>query len=215
MKISSSTSLFCHLDEAGLLDLVPRGLARTFPKHAIIVNEEDTTDTFYIVLSGRVKAYVHGDDGKEVIVNLIGAGEYFGELMLDGGTRAASIMALETCRCFLIPRSEIDILLEQYPQFALDLIERLIGKVRSLTSKVRDLALRDVYGRFVRFVEDSSVDQDGIRLIPERLTQQEIAERIGGSREMVSRIVKDLSAGGYISVQAKKILVHKKLPANW
>ena len=215
MKKRASESVFENLDEAGLRGLVPRGLVRTFPKHAVIVNEHDTTDSFYIVLGGRVKAYVHGEDGKEVIVNVIGPGEYFGELVLDGGTRSASIMTLEPCRCFVIPRSEIDILLERYPQFAMDMIEKLIGKVRSLTDKVRDLALRDVYGRFVRFIEDNAIEHDDKVLVPERLTQQEIAERIGGSREMVSRIIRDLSVGGYISVEAKKINLHKKLPTHW
>jgi CRP/FNR family cyclic AMP-dependent transcriptional regulator len=87
--------------------------------------------------------------------------------------------------------------------------------VRALTEKVRDLALKDVYGRFVRFVEDNSVEQDGERAIAERLTQSDVAARIGGSREMVSRIVRDLTAGGYISIDAKRIRILKKLPAHW
>jgi CRP/FNR family cyclic AMP-dependent transcriptional regulator len=77
------------------------------------------------------------------------------------------------------------------------------------------LALKDVYGRFAKFVDETAIELDGARVVPERLTQQEIAERIGGSREMVNRIVKDLTAGGYISVDAKHIKVHKRLPAHW
>jgi CRP/FNR family cyclic AMP-dependent transcriptional regulator len=87
--------------------------------------------------------------------------------------------------------------------------------VRSLTSKVLDLALKDVYSRFTKFVDEHAVDLDGQRVIPERLTQNDIAARIGGSREMVSRIVKDLTAGGYISVDSRYITIHKKLPENW
>jgi CRP/FNR family cyclic AMP-dependent transcriptional regulator len=80
---------------------------------------------------------------------------------------------------------------------------------------VRDLALKDVYGRFVRFVEENAVERDGERVVPERLTQHDIAARIGGSREMVSRILRDLTAGGYVSVGAKQIHILKKLPLHW
>jgi CRP/FNR family cyclic AMP-dependent transcriptional regulator len=99
--------------------------------------------------------------------------------------------------------------------FARHLIHLLIAKTRSLVKQVRDLALKDVYGRFAKFVDESAIEQDGARVVPERLTQSDIAERIGGSREMVNRIVKDLTAGGYISVDAKQIRIHKRLPAHW
>jgi CRP/FNR family cyclic AMP-dependent transcriptional regulator len=208
-------SPFAHLDEAALRALAPRNAARTFPKHAILVNEGDETDSLYVLLSGRVKVFVTGDDGREVVVNVIEAGDYFGELSLDGGARAASVMTLEPCRLFVISHGDVEGLLAANPLFARDLIRKLIGKVRSLTGRVRDLALRDVYGRFVRFVEENAVERDGGRLVPERLTQHDIAARIGGSREMVSRILRDLTAGGYVAMDAKQIRILKKLPQDW
>jgi len=99
--------------------------------------------------------------------------------------------------------------------FARHLVRKLIGRVRSLTEQVRSLALKDVYSRLVRFLEDQAVEDDGRRAVRERLTQAEIAARIGGSREMVSRILSDLSAGGYIRVEAKQIVLQRKLPAHW
>jgi CRP/FNR family cyclic AMP-dependent transcriptional regulator len=206
---------FANLDEAALRELAPGGTFRTFPKGAVLVNEGDATDSLYVLLSGRVKAYVCDEDGAELVLNTIGAGDYFGELVLDGGTRSASVMALEPCRIFIIPRGDVEGLLELNPAFARDLMRKLIGRVRSLTNKVLDLALKDVYGRFVRFVDEHAVERDGIRQVPERLTQHDIAVRIGGSREMVSRIIKELSAGGYISINSKRVIVHKKLPARW
>lgn len=188
---------------------------RSFPKGAIIVNEGDETDSLYVLLSGRAKVFITGEDGREVVVSTIEAGDYFGELVLDGGPRSASVMTLEPCRLFVIPHGDVEGLLTANPLFARDLIEKLIGKVRSLTAKVRDLALKDVYGRFVRFTEENAVELDGERAVPERLTQHDIAARIGGSREMVSRIVRDLVAGGYIAVDAKHIRILKKLPAHW
>ncbi len=206
---------FVNLDEVAIRNLAPHGAVRSFPKNAVVVNEGDPTDSLYVVLAGRVKAFVSGEDGKEVVLDTIDAGDYFGELVLDGGPRSASVMTLEPCRFFVIPRGDVEGLLGRNPAFARDLVYKLIGKVRSLTGKVLDLALKDVYGRFARFIDEHAVEQNGKRIVPERLTQHDIAARIGGSREMVSRIVKDLTAGGYISIDAKHITVHKKLPANW
>ena len=213
--MAATKSPFCGLDEPALRELAPHALARNFRRNAIVVNEGDETDSLYVLLSGRVKVFITGDDGREVVVQTMDVGDYFGEVVLDGGPRSASVMTMEACRLFIIPRSDVEGLLEANPAFVRNLIERLSGRVRSLTAKVRDLALKDVYGRFVRFVEDNAVERDGGRVIPERLTQGDVAARIGGSREMVSRIVRDLSAGGYIAVEAKRIRILKKLPSHW
>jgi CRP/FNR family cyclic AMP-dependent transcriptional regulator len=206
---------FVSLDEIALRSLAPHGAVRSFPKNAVVVTEGDPTDSLYVVLAGRVKAFVSDENGKEVVVNTMEAGDYFGEVVLDGGPRSASVMTLEPCRFFVIPRSDVEGLIDGNREFARDLIYKLIGMVRSLTGKVLDLALKDVYGRFARFIDEHAVEESGIRVVRERLTQHDIAARIGGSREMVGRIVKDLTAGGYISIDAKHITVHKKLPANW
>jgi CRP/FNR family cyclic AMP-dependent transcriptional regulator len=215
IPMSQATGPFAQLDDKALLALAPHGLARTFRKNAVVVNEGDQTDSLYVVLTGRVKVFVTGDDGREVVVSTIEPGDYFGEVVLDGGPRSASVMTLEPSRLFVIPHGDVEGLLTASPAFARSLIGKLTGKIRGLTGKVRDLALKDVYGRFVRFVEENAVERDGERRIAERLTQGDIAARIGGSREMVSRIVRDLSAGGYIAVDAKHIRILKKLPPNW
>ena len=213
--MSQAAGPFVNLDESALRSLAPHGVVRSFSKNAVVVSEGDETDSLYILLSGRVKAFVSEEDGREVVLSTVGVGDYFGELVLDGGLRSASIMTLEPCRFFVIPRRDIEGMIDRSPAFARHLIRMLIGKVRSLTQKVLDLALKDVYGRFTKFVDENAVEQNGARVVPERLTQQDIAARIGGSREMVNRIVKDLTAGGYISVDARQITVHKKLPAQW
>jgi CRP/FNR family cyclic AMP-dependent transcriptional regulator len=206
---------FSNLDESSLREIAPHGIARSYRKNVVVVNEGDDTDSLYVLLSGRVKIFCTGDDGREVVLHTMEAGDYFGELVLDGGPRSASVMTLENSKLFVIPQSDVEGLLAAHPTFARNMLQKLISRVRSLTAKVRDLALKDVYGRFVRFVQDNAVEQDGHRIIPERLTQSDIAARIGGSREMVSRIVRDLSAGGYISIDAKRIQILKKLPPNW
>ncbi len=206
---------FAGLDETALQKLTPGGAVRSYARNVVVVSEGDATDSLYVVLSGRVKAFVSDAGGKEVIVNTIGAGDYFGELVLDGGARAASIMTLEPSRFFIIPQRDVEALLESNPAFARNLMKKLIGKVRSLTARVLDLSLKDVYGRLVKFLEESAVEKDGRRVVDERLTQSDIAARIGGSREMVSRILRDLSAGGYVTVETRQIVLHRKLPAHW
>ena len=206
---------FANMDESALRALAPHGAVRSFAKNAVVVNEGDETDSIYILLSGRVKVYVSEEDGREVVLSTLGVGDYFGELVRDGGRRSASVMTLEPCRFFVIPRGDIEGLIDRSPEFARHLIHMLIAKVRSLTQRVLDLALKDVYGRFVKFVDENAIEQQGARVVLERLTQHDIAARIGGSREMVNRIVKDLTAGGYISVDARQITVHKKLPSHW
>jgi len=206
---------FAHLDENALRALAPGGAVRSYAKNVVIVSEGDTTDSLYVVLSGRVKAFVSDESGREAVVNTIGLGDYFGELVLDGGPRSASIMSLEACRLFVIPQADVERLLEGNPAFARDLLRKLIGKVRSLTGRVADLALKDVYARLVKFIDENAVDEQGRRVISERLTQSDIAERIGGSREMVSRILKDLAVGGYVAIESRQIVVLRDLPAHW
>ena len=206
---------FAHLDEQALRALAPGGAMRAFPRNVVVVSEGDATDSLYVLLSGRVKAFVTDENGKELVLSTIEAGDFFGELVLDGGPRAASIMTLEASRFFVIPQREAEALVSGNPQFARVLVRKLIGKVRSLTERVRDLALKDVYARLVRFLEEQAEEHEGRRVVRERLTQAEIAARIGGSREMVSRILSDLAAGGYVGLEAKRIVLLRKLPSHW
>lgn len=196
-------------------ELVPNGAVRTFHKNMVVINEGDLSDSLYVILSGRVKVFMSNEEGKVFVLNTIEQGDYFGEIVLDGGPRTASVVTQEESRFFIIPRAEVEGLIERDTAFARDLISRLIRRIRSFADSVRSLALKDVYGRLARFIEENAVAAESGHIIPARLTQQDIAERIGASREMVSRIMTDLTTGGYISVENKQISIHKKLPSNW
>ena len=188
---------------------------RRYPPNAVLISEGDTADSLYILLSGRVKVYSTSPNGKEVVITTHGAGEYFGELALDGGVRSASVMTMEKTVCSVVTGATLREFIEAHPEFALHLIRKLIGRVRQATDSVKSLALQDVYGRVVHLLDELSIAFEGKRIVGERLTQQDVAERVGSSREMVSRIFKDLTAGGYISVSAGRITIHRKLPAGW
>jgi len=199
-----------------LLDAIaPRGHTRSFPAHAILINEGDTTDSLYIVLSGRVKTYASSDDGREVILAEYGPGEYFGELSIDGEKRSASIKAIEACCCRLVPGSELREFLAEHPDFALHLTHKLIGMVRRLTEQVRGLALQGVYGRMVRVLTELSDPVGEERVLRRKLTQQDIADRVGSSREMVNRVMKELTVGGYVTQRDGRLVIQRKLPAAW
>jgi len=191
------------------------GIARSFPKNSIIVNEGDATDSLYIIMEGRVKAFVSDDEGREVILSTQGPGEYFGEMVLDQGPRSASVMTLEPSRFLVVPKEDFRDFVLRNPAFSVSLIEKLISRVRSLTENVKSLALMDVYGRVARLLLELANEVDGVLVIEERLTQQDIANRVGASREMVSRILKDLSIGGYIAQTRERIVLLKKPPAHW
>jgi CRP/FNR family cyclic AMP-dependent transcriptional regulator len=204
-----------QLSEEGMQQLMRCGAVRSFPARSVVVHEGDDSDSLYVVLQGRVKVYGSNDEGKEFVFGTVAAGDYFGEMVLDGGPRSASVMTLEDCRFLVVPRHRVDELVELNPRFARDLITRLIRRVRLLTETTLNLAYQDVYGRFAHFVNSNAVPEGERLVIRERLTQADIAARIGGSREMVSRIMADLSAGGYIATSAKRIEICRRLPPRW
>jgi CRP/FNR family cyclic AMP-dependent transcriptional regulator len=191
------------------------GVVRNYPKNAVLINEGDLGDSLYIVLSGRVKVYSSNAAGREVVIAFHGPGEYLGEMSLDGSPRSASVVTLEPTTCALVTRASFREFILAYPEFALHLIEKLICRMRATTESVKSLALSDVYGRLVKLLLTLAVERDGKLIVPEKLTQQDIAERVGASRDMISRLLKDLVAGGYLSVSDRTITVLKKPPPGW
>lgn len=203
------------LSDADLMVVGSHGIARSYPKNTIIVTEGDETDSLYIILEGRVKAFVSDGEGHEMVLSTQGTGEYFGEMVLDEGPRSASIMTLEPSRFLVVQKNDFREFVMKNPAFALSLIDKLIQRARSLTESVKSLALMDVYGRVAHLLLELAEETGGKLAIPQRLTQQEIANRIGASREMVSRILKDLSTGGYLTQSRAGIVLHRKPPEHW
>jgi CRP/FNR family cyclic AMP-dependent transcriptional regulator len=202
------------LAPAELEELRRKALIRNLPRQALVVSEGDRTDSLYIILSGKVKVFLAGE-GRQVTLRHLGAGDYFGEMVLDEGPRSASVMTLEPTALAMVSRETFEAFVAAHPEFTIRLIKKLIHFTRGLTNSVRSLALLDVYGRVARLLLELAVDQDGRRVIPEKLTQREIANRVGASREMIGLILRDLSIGGYISVSGKQITINKEPPKHW
>jgi len=203
------------LSEADLREIAKRAVTRTFPKNTVVVSEGDRTDSLYIVVSGRAKVYVSDEKGKEIVLNDAGPGEYFGEMMLDEGPRSASVMTTEPTRFLIVPKEDFSEFVAKSPEFSLHVMKKLIRRVRALTNDVKSLALMDVYGRVARMLIELAVERDGALVIEEKPTQQEMASRIGASREMISRILTDLASGGYIEVERDRIVIARTLPRSW
>ena len=208
-------ALFEGIGRAELEALGQVTVARSFPEGAIVVNEGDRADSLYLILSGSVKIFVAGDDGRRVVLGTQGAGEYFGELALSDGVRSASAITAEPCRLGTLERSAFLGFLADHPQAALALIDHLIRRTRTLTERVRDLALLDVYGRLAKLLLSIALEENGQLVVEPGMTQQEMGERIGASREMVSRILKDLKAGGYVRFEGRRIVILRKPPKRW
>jgi len=198
-----------------LRDFAQHAVTRTFPKNTVVVSEGDRTDSLYIVVSGRVKVYVSDEKGKEIVLSESGPGEYFGEMVLDEGPRSASVMTIEPTQFLVVPKEDFKEFVAKSPEFALHLIRKLIRRVRALTNDVKSLALMDVYGRVARMLLDLATERDGTLVIENRPTQQEMANRVGASREMVNKILRDLTEGGYIAVERDRITIARTLPAAW
>jgi len=216
MTLLDNVSLFEGLEPKALVALAQQLLSRKLPKNTIVISEGDATDALYVVVNGRVKVFVSNDEGREITLCTQGPGEYFGELaLLDGDGRSASVMTMEPCEFAVIERRAFLECLAAYPSMATPLIRNLSRRIRRLTNLARNLALLDVYGRIVRTLLDLSQEKDGHRVIGEKLTHQEIANRVGASREMVSRIMKDLTDGGYLRIEAGYIVIRDHLPPGW
>lgn len=208
--------MFSELEPSDARLLTEHTHTRTYPANSILINEGDQTDSLYVILEGEVKAYASDESGKEVILNILGPGEYFGELSLvDDQPRSASVMTLKPTKAMIISKQNFKQCLSENTELAFNLIRNLTRQVRGLTDSVKNLALMDVYGRVARTLLDLAHDVDGKQVIEQKLTHQDIANMVGASREMVSRILKDLSRGGYISTDKKSITIKEKLPAGW
>lgn len=210
-----SVPLFSGLAEREIAALADAAVVRTFAKNTVVVTEGERSDSLYVILSGRVKVYVSDEDGKDLVLNFEGPGDCFGELALDEAPRSASVMTLESCKMAVIPNDVLRKFLAQYPDAAFQLIRLLIGRTRHMTESLKDLALLDVYGRVAKLLLQLASEVDGKLIVGERLTQQHIAERVGASREMISRILKDLTVGGYIGNEDGKLVIHRRPPRAW
>ncbi len=215
VNVPAPADPFAPIRQETLRAIAATGVVRQFPKQTVLIHDGDTGDTLYIILAGRVKVYASNAAGREVVIDFHGPGECLGEMSLDGSTRSASVITMEPTTCAIVNRAHFREFILAHPDFAMYLIEKLIHRVRVTTENVKSLALSDVYGRLARLLNALSTDENGTVAVREKLTQQDIADRVGASRDMIGKLMKDLVAGGYLAVEDRTISILRKLPTGW
>ena len=204
------------LPDEALNNLASKAKSFKFPKQAIIISEGDETSSLYIILSGKVRVFGSDEKSKEVTLLVQEAGSYFGELaLLSDEPRSATVQALEQTVCGVISKVDFINWLKSHPDVAISLLGVLSEKIRFLTEKVKQMALSNVYERTIKVLQDIASKEGDTYVIHNRPTQQELANMVGSSREMINKIMKELTKGGYIAIEDKTLRIQNKPPAYW
>jgi CRP/FNR family transcriptional regulator, cyclic AMP receptor protein len=200
--------LFSSFPEEPLRTLATLVTRRSATRGSIIMAAGDPTDSLYIIVSGRLKVMMSDAEGKEVILSILSSGEIFGEMgLIDDSPRSASVVAIEACELLVITRRDFKKCMTENAEMAMAVMRGLVRRLREADRKIGSLALLDVYGRVARLLLDMSETVDGQKMVTKRLPKQDIAKMIGASREMVSRVMKDLQMGGYIEMRGSSIVL--------
>ena len=208
-------SMFDGLSAEQRADIERFSVRKRYRKNTVLIEHGDEANNLYLLEQGQVRIYRAGNDDKQVILNQIESGGYFGELgLLGANTRVASALAITDCTVLVLTKNSFLKLLSAHPGIAVTLMHDMVKHIQVLADEVASLALSDVYGRVAKLLSDSASDEEG-RLITPRFTHQDVADRVGSSREMVSRILRDLIEGQYLSKDGKRYIIEKKLPPRW
>lgn len=208
--------LFAHVDDKTLGRLESIAVKRIYPRNTILISKGDVSDHLFVVIRGNLKVTLPDNSGKEIIIYWLGAGDYFGEIsLIDGESRSATIVSTEATEVLTIARADFQRILRSSPELMFDLLTVLARKVRIATEKLESLAFDDVSRRLVKLLMQLAKPQDDRWIVQDRLTHQDIADMIDSSREMVSRILKALETGGYISTDKRRITIKRELPPTF
>ena len=206
--VLKAVPLFSSFPEDQLRMLTTVVARKSVSRSTTVMAGGDATDSLYIVLSGRLKVMMSDAEGKEVILTILGPGEIFGEMgLIDDEPRSASVVAIEACELLYIAKRDFKPCLAENFEMTMLVMRGLVRRLREADRKIGSLALLDVYGRVARLLLDMSENVDGEKIVTKRLPKQDIAKMIGASREMVSRVMKDLQMGGYIEMRGSNIVL--------
>jgi CRP/FNR family cyclic AMP-dependent transcriptional regulator len=206
--VLKTVPLFTSLAEEQLRMLTTMVTRKSTPRSTTIMAGGDPTDSLYIVLSGRLKVMMSDSEGKEVILAILGPGEFFGEMgLIDDEPRSATVVTIEPCELLSIAKRDFKKYMAENFQMTEAVMRGLVRRLREADRKIGSLALLDVYGRVARLLLDMAENVDGEKIVTKRLPKQDIAKMIGASREMVSRVMKDLQTGGYIEMRGSTIVL--------
>ncbi len=204
--------LFSLLPDAQLLLLASMLLRKPYPKNSTVVVAGDPADALYVVISGRLKVMMSDKEGREVILAILNQGDFFGEMgLIDQAPRSATVVTIESCELLTITQTDFTRCLQKNFDLTMNVIRGLVKRLREADKKIGSLALLDVCGRVARLLMEMAETVDGQKVVTKKLPKQQIAKMIGASREMVSRVMKELETSGHIEVRARQILLRDSL----
>jgi CRP-like cAMP-binding protein len=213
-ELLRTVPIFAEVGEPDIEKLVHLATRKRYPKDGVVFFENEAGDSLFMIAEGRIKVTILGDDGREIILSMLAAGDFFGEMaLLDNDPRSATAIAAEDAELLCLNRGDFDGVLAQNPSIMAGLIKVLTARLRHANHQISTLALLDVYGRVARVIVEMA-REDGRRLKDGRIsfhrpTHQEIANRIGTTRETVTRMLKDIQRQGLIHVAGKEIVVEQ------
>jgi CRP/FNR family cyclic AMP-dependent transcriptional regulator len=208
LVVLRNVPLFSGLEEQELERLSRVAVRRRAGRGDQVVRSGESADALLILLTGRAKVTNFDEEGREVILAWLGPGEFFGEMgLIDGSARSASVVAVENCELLAIGKQEFQRCMQENFQVAQKLMQILVRRLREADRNIESLALLDVYGRVARLLLDLSEEEDGKRLVKKKISKQDMARMIGASREMVSKVMRDLEIGGYIVKNGDQITI--------
>ena len=210
--VLKAVPLFSSFPDEQLRMLAAVVTRKSVSRSTTVMASGDPTDSLYIILSGRLKVLMSDSEGKEVILSILGPGEFFGEMgLIDDSPRSASVTAIEPCELLSIAKRDFKKCLSENFEMTMAVMRGLVSRLREADRKIGSLALLDVYGRVARLLLDMAETVEGEKIVTKRLPKQDIAKMIGASREMVSRVMKDLQMGGYIEVRGSSIVLRDSI----
>lgn len=218
MSMLSEIPLFQDLSAEQLEFLTTLTRRFVYPKNSILINQGEYSNSLYVVLRGGLKVTATGSEGKQVLLAFLDKpGDFVGELsLLDDGPRSATVQTTEETETMQVTQEVFNRFVTSFPATLLPMLRMMASRLRDLDDMVYSLAALGVYGRVCKVLLQYAEEENGIKVVQRRMTQEEIAEMVGSSREMVSRIMKELRLGEYIRNDSRKrIMILKKLPERW
>tara|TARA_Y100000588_G_scaffold147876_2_gene161778 strand:+ start:4286 stop:4963 length:678 start_codon:yes stop_codon:yes gene_type:complete len=204
--------LFEELSDGELDALSQVALLRTFPKDRVVIMAEEEGDSLFVIHDGQVKVSIVSEDGREVILSILGEGNFFGEMsLLDGHPRSANVTTTQETELLMVRRADFLRFIQKSPKTAIKLLSVLASRLRVTDRKIEGLALSDVTGRITQTLlqladEQGVPTQEGV-VIKDRPTHQDLANMSGTTRETVSRILRRLENQGYIVPRGRDLLI--------
>lgn len=205
--------LFRSLSRAQLADVAAAFTLNDYAQGTVIAREGERLRVFSVILSGSIQWYWTGTSGRQLKLTPEGPGGHFADTTLGGEPILMSIIAVERLQVAQIPVDDLTALLLRYPVIAVALLLDVVARLRRMTHATRTLGMDEVYTRVVKLLVSRAIESSG--RMEAALTQAEIGERVGATREMVGRILRDLARGGYIELGRGRIALLRQLPKGW